>query len=151
MTAVLAALAAEDRWVRTEVPFDAAGRTAGLLAAMQSGRAHGFVAERNGAIVGNVVTFIDPETCAANLGMGVLATERGRGVGGALLDAAIAGCTARGVAEIRLEVYAHNAIAQALYASREFVEHGARYFEVRRDGSRWETIRMRLIARSGGT
>lgn len=146
MTAVLVALAAEGRWVRTEVPFDVEGRTAGLLTAMQSGRAHGFVAERDGAIVGNVVTFLDPKTGGVGLGMGVLASERGRGVGGALLDAAVADCTARGVAEVRLEVYAHNTAAQALYASRGFVEHGARYFEVRRDGSRWETIRMHRLA-----
>jgi ribosomal protein S18 acetylase RimI-like enzyme len=146
MTAVLVALATEGRWIRTEVPFDVDGRTAGLVAAMWSGRAHGFVAERDGAIVGNVVTFLDPDTGAVGLGMGVLASERGRGVGGALLDAAVADCTARGVGEIRLEVYVNNSTARALYASRGFVEHGARYFEVRRAGSRWETVRMRRIA-----
>ena len=52
--------------------------------------------------------------------MGVAAPSRGRGAGRALLRAVRAEASARGVAEVTLEVYAFNAAARALYGGEGF-------------------------------
>src|SRR5207253_2646093 len=51
---------------------------------------------------------------------------RGRGLGAALLDAALAEASGRGVTAVYLEVRESNATARRLYASRGFVEVGRR-------------------------
>ena len=52
--------------------------------------------------------------------MGVTGPARGRGVGRALLRSIRAEASARGLAEVTLEVYAFNAAARALYQSEGF-------------------------------
>ena len=49
---------------------------------------------------------------------------RGRGVGSALMEAAIAWCRRSGVEKIELSVYPDNAAARALYAKFGFREEG---------------------------
>jgi RimJ/RimL family protein N-acetyltransferase len=67
------------------------------------------------------------------LGMGVRPDWRGRGVGKALLTAAIGAAATLQLSRIELEVYAANAAARALYQSCGFVEEGvkrkARYLD----------------------
>ena len=56
--------------------------------------------------------------------MGVSAGERGKGVGKALIQAAIAKATERGLSRIELTVHSENKVAEALYTSVGFVHEG---------------------------
>jgi ribosomal-protein-alanine N-acetyltransferase len=77
------------------------------------------------AVVGYVVAwFAADEAEIANIA--VAPSVRGRGVGAALLDAALAEVTQRGAATVYLEVRESNAAARALYASRDFAVVGRR-------------------------
>ena len=69
----------------------------------------------------------------ATFGMGVKDSARGEGVGGALLDAAIALCDGwSSIVRIELEVYADNHAAIALYRRRGFeIEGQCRNYAVR--------------------
>jgi ribosomal-protein-alanine N-acetyltransferase len=76
-------------------------------------------------VVGHVVTwFVLDEAELANLA--VLPAARGRGIGSALLGAALAAAEARGATTMYLEVRASNRAALALYGSRGFREVGRR-------------------------
>ena len=55
------------------------------------------------------------------LNLAVSPAERGRGLGGELLDAGLAAVIDRGAREVFLEVRESNAAALALYGSREFM------------------------------
>jgi ribosomal-protein-alanine N-acetyltransferase len=79
----------------------------------------------NGQVVGYVVAwFILDEGEIANLAVSLDA--RARGIGKALLTAAIAAARSREVGTIYLEVRDSNAAARALYASHGFEEIGRR-------------------------
>lgn len=71
-----------------------------------------------------VAWFVLDEGEIANVA--VAGTLRGHGVGGRLLDAALAEAGRRGVERTFLEVRESNAAAQALYASRGFATIGRR-------------------------
>jgi RimJ/RimL family protein N-acetyltransferase len=58
------------------------------------------------------------------LGMGVAAAERGKGVGKALIQAAVAKATERGLTRLELTVHRDNKVAQALYKAVGFVHEG---------------------------
>jgi ribosomal protein S18 acetylase RimI-like enzyme len=69
--------------------------------------------------------------------MGVRPDSRGRGIGKALLTAAIAAASSLELSRIELEVYAGNNAARTLYQSFGFVEEGikrqARYLDGRHE------------------
>jgi len=76
-------------------------------------------------LLGYVVAwFAADESEIGNLA--VAPRARGRGVGGALLDAALAEAVRRGAAMTYLEVRESNVAARRLYASRGFAELGRR-------------------------
>jgi ribosomal-protein-alanine N-acetyltransferase len=78
-----------------------------------------------GAVVGYVVAwFAGGEGEIANVA--VAPSARGRGIGGRLLDAAIAAAADYGAAALYLDVRESNARARTLYDSRGFVEVGRR-------------------------
>jgi ribosomal-protein-alanine N-acetyltransferase len=78
-----------------------------------------------GAVVGYVVAwFAGGEGEIANVA--VVPSARGRGIGGMLLDAAIAAARDHGAEALYLDVRESNARARALYDSRGFVEVGRR-------------------------
>jgi putative acetyltransferase len=135
-------VAAENRWVRTEVPFDLAGRRRHLIDGMTAGGLIAFVAEIDGAIAGELSLRIHGER--AVFGMVVALTQRRRGLGRQLVTAAIAKARERGVSSIEIEVYAHNRAAIELYVSLGFVKYGDLVREERHDGRRWNVVRMRL-------
>jgi ribosomal protein S18 acetylase RimI-like enzyme len=60
------------------------------------------------------------------LGMGLLADQRGRGLGGRLLALALSGARERGLARIELEVYGSNDAAIRLYRRAGFVSEGCK-------------------------
>jgi ribosomal protein S18 acetylase RimI-like enzyme len=71
---------------------------------------------------------------------------RGRGVGSALLAAAIDKARGEGLHKLSLEVFAHNDAAIALYRKFDFVEEGRRVKHYRRaNGELWDSIVMGLL------
>lgn len=83
------------------------------------------VSVADGRVVGYALVLFRRDAKVARLYS--LARDRawqGRGIGGALLDAAEARARARGVAELRLEVRVDNPPARALYARHGYVATG---------------------------
>ena len=82
----------------------------------------------------------------ADLGMYVAKPWRGRGVGSALVAAAIDKARAEGLHKLSLEVFPHNEAGVALYRKFGFVEEGRRVQHYRRaSGELWDTILMGLL------
>jgi ribosomal protein S18 acetylase RimI-like enzyme len=78
--------------------------------------------------------------------MAVARLWRGRGVGSALLAAAIEKARGDGLHKLSLEVFAHNDAAIALYRKVGFVEEGRRVKHYRRaSGELWDSIVMGLL------
>ena len=79
------------------------------------------------------------------IGMMVAADWRGRGVGTALVAAAVEWGRARGLHKLTLSVFPHNDAAIALYRKFGFVEEGRRTRHIRRaNGELWDLIEMGL-------
>jgi RimJ/RimL family protein N-acetyltransferase len=80
-----------------------------------------------------------------DIGMLVAAEWRGRGVGTALVAAAIEWARARGLHKLTLDVFPHNDAAIVLYRKFGFVEEGRRVKQIRRaNGDLWDVISMGL-------
>jgi RimJ/RimL family protein N-acetyltransferase len=80
------------------------------------------------------------------IGMAVARDWRGRGVGAALLAAAIDWARDHGLHKLSLSVFAHNAAAIGLYRKVGFVEEGRRVKHFRRSsGELWDAIEMGLL------
>ncbi|MGW7258546.1 N-acetyltransferase family protein [Streptomyces sp. NPDC054834] len=87
------------------------------------------VAESDGRVVGYVrLGFPTPLDCNAHVrqiqGLAVADEARGRGVGRALIRAAVAEARRRGARRITLRVLGHNTPARKLYESEGFVVEG---------------------------
>jgi RimJ/RimL family protein N-acetyltransferase len=138
--AVLFAEIAEERdGIATEPPVDVEARAA-------SWNLDGTLVAVSGVeIVGSLHLFPSPHGFA-ELGMGVAREWRGRGVGSALLAAAIEWARGHEVHKLSLGVFAHNASAIALYRKFGFVEEGLRVKHYRRaSGELWDAIEMGLL------
>ena len=78
--------------------------------------------------------------------MAVTREWRGRGVGSALLAAAIESARERGLHKLSLAVFPHNAAGIALYRKFGFVEEGRRIKHYRRSsGELWDAVEMGLL------
>jgi len=78
--------------------------------------------------------------------MAVARPWRGRGVGSALVAAAIEKARAEGLHKLSLEVFPHNDAAIALYRKFGFVEEGRRVKHYRRaSGELWDSVVMGLL------
>jgi ribosomal-protein-alanine N-acetyltransferase len=110
-------------------------------------RVHFRVAEGGGgAVAGYIIAwFVADEGEIANVA--VAPPFRGRGVGAALLDEAIAAGRARGVEAVYLDVRESNEAARRLYASRGFVEIGRRRGYYRRPEEDALVLRWRPSSR----
>jgi RimJ/RimL family protein N-acetyltransferase len=138
--AVLFAAVAEERdGIATEPPVDVKGRAASWTLEGT------LVAVADTGIVGSV--HVDPSRHGfGELGMAVAREWRGRGVGSALLAAAIEWARGRGLHKLSLGVFAHNAAAIALYRKFGFVDEGRRVKHYRRtSGELWDAIEMGLL------
>ncbi len=140
--ALFGEVAAEGRWLATEPPIDAPEVHARWRSLLRTGEGTLLLAEEDagGAPLGlaAMVGRSSPE-----LGMLVAAPHRRRGIGAALLEASIAWARGVGAREIVLHVFPHNTVAIALYRKHGFVERGVlRRAYARRDGQRWDAIRM---------
>ena len=141
--AVLFAAVAEERdGIASEPPIDIDARAArweldGSL-----------LAEADGVIVGSI--HVERSRFGfGEIGMAVARDWRGRGVGSALLAAAIEWARDEGMHKLSLSVFPHNAAAIALYRRFGFVEEGRRVKQYRRaSGELWDTVDMGLLLES---
>lgn len=99
--------------------------------------AFGLIAAHGGAdeIIGFALARIAADECEL-LSLGVAAEHRGRGVGGMLLQAAMAWARARDAGQFFLEVAEDNAVALRLYTAHGLRQVGRRpdYYELKGGG-----------------
>ncbi|HKH31046.1 MAG TPA: GNAT family N-acetyltransferase [Gaiellaceae bacterium] len=136
---LFAAVAEERDGIAAEPPIDVERRAASW------DLDHTLVALSDGEVVG-VIYVIDSNFGFGEIAMMVAAPWRGRGVGTALVAAAIDSARARGLHKLALSVFPHNEAAIALYRKFGFVEEGRRTKHLRRDsGELWDLIDMGLL------
>jgi ribosomal protein S18 acetylase RimI-like enzyme len=105
------------------------------------------VAEAGGRILG-YIRLAHPTPLASNAhvlqiqGLAVAAEARGRGVGRALVRAAVEEARGRGARRLTLRVLGHNAPARALYASEGFAVEGVQPEEFLLDGAYVDDVFM---------
>jgi RimJ/RimL family protein N-acetyltransferase len=136
---LFAAIAEERDGIATEPPVDVEARAAswtldGTL-----------VADAGREIIGSL--HVERSRFGfGELGMAVARDWRGRGVGAALLAAAIEWGREERLHKLSLSVFVHNAAAIALYRKFGFVEEGRRVKHYRRaSGEQWDSLEMGLL------
>ncbi len=139
-------VAAEGRFIGAEVPFDRPRRRARLAELLAGGDSTVLVADTSPAGGPGVVGYLSVSVApygVADIAMLLQAGWRGRGIGRALLDAAIAWASSAGAHKMSLEVWPDNAAAIALYERAGFVVEGrkARHYR-RRNGELWDSVLM---------
>jgi len=138
--AVLFAAVAEERdGIASEPPVDVEKRA-------EMWRLDGtLVAAADGEIVG----YLHVERSSfgfGEIGMLVAREWRGRGVGSALVEAAIDWARGHGLHKLTLSVFPHNHAAIALYRKFGFEDEGYRRKQMRRAGGElWDLIEMGLL------
>lgn len=133
MAELLAAVAEERDGIATEPPVDVDARTH-EFAAWAAGS---LVAEADDAVIG-MIHVGEGRFGVGELAMLVELGWRGRGVGSALVAAAIEEARIKGLHKLSLDVFSHNAAAIALYQKFGFVEEGRRVAQYRRSsGDLW--------------
>jgi ribosomal protein S18 acetylase RimI-like enzyme len=136
---VYAAVAEERDGIGAEPPVDVEARAASWTL---DGT---IVAVAGDAVIGSIHVGVSGHGYG-EIGMAIAREWRGRGVGSALMEAAIAWARERGLHKLSLSVFAHNAAAIGLYRKFGFVEEGRRVKHYRREsGELWDTIEMGLL------
>jgi RimJ/RimL family protein N-acetyltransferase len=138
--AVLIAGVAEERdGIASEPPFDVEAHAAswkldGFFVAVAADRTIGAI-----NVDANRFGF-------GEIAMAVACPWRGRGVGSALMQAAVQWARGQGLHKLSLSVFPHNTAAIALYCKFGFVEEGRRIKHYRRtSGELWDLIEMGLL------
>ena len=83
------------------------------------------------------------------LGMGIVAEHRGRGIGEALMRAALGRAKARGLTRVELTVRSDNERAIALYRKLGFADEGVKRRAIRVDGRYLDVACMALLFDEG--
>jgi RimJ/RimL family protein N-acetyltransferase len=138
---LFAAVAEEHDGIATEPPVDIDTRAAQFARSADAS----IVAVADGRIIGGI--HLEASRFGfAEIGMNVDRGWRGRGVGTALMRAAIDWARSQGLHKLCLEVFPHNAAGIAMYARCGFVEEGRRVKQYRRaNGELWDSIVMGLL------
>jgi RimJ/RimL family protein N-acetyltransferase len=138
---IFAAVAEERDGIATEPPVDVEARAASWILEGT------LVAVAGAEVVGSI--HVDARRFGVGeVGMAIARPWRGRGVGSALLDAAIEWARERDLHKLSLGVFPHNAAGLALYRKYGFVEEGRRVKHIRRaSGELWDVIEMGLLLR----
>ena len=140
---VWTSVAAEGEWIGAELPLrqDWGDR---FTAALVSDEQAWFVADLYDVVIGAII--LNNESGLAHLGMAVVAAQRGRGVGRALVASGIAWATGQSCHKVALEVWPHNVRARRLYEWAGFQEEGylRRHYR-RRNGALWDAVSMGLV------
>lgn len=142
------AVAAEGLWIGGEAPVEwtLERRQTWHRTADDEDCGAWFLAEDDGAHLVGYLSIFRRGAEHAEFGMAVEAAHRGQGIGGRLLDAAIAWCRAASVSKLSCQVWPHNGGALALYRSRGFLVEGRlRRHWRRRDGQLWDVVVMGLV------
>ncbi|MDQ4069834.1 MAG: GNAT family N-acetyltransferase [Actinomycetota bacterium] len=136
----------EGRWLGTEPPVDRVTQRERFLEHVDAiARGAAVVAVAGEEVVGHARVDVAPYN-VAGLWMMVAAPWRGRGVGGALVDAIVEASRELGVHKVALQVWPHNVAALRLYRRHGFVEEGLlRRHYPRRDGALWDAVVMGLV------
>jgi len=103
-----------------------------------------------GDVVGRLSLARDPHPASrhvADLGLMVAASHRRRGIGRALLEAAVDWARAHGIQKLELHVFPHNAPAIALYEAFGFRREGYRHRHYQRPDGYLDAILMALDVR----
>lgn len=143
--AVFEEVAAEGRWLGTELPIDAE-RQAGIRASATSPTDDEFtvVAMSDERVIG--FSRVSVDRGRGHLGMAIVDGFRGQGVGRQLLDGCIDWARDHGAHKIDLEVWPHNTAARQLYERAGFVIEGRRRRHWRRaNGELWDSFEMSLV------
>jgi L-phenylalanine/L-methionine N-acetyltransferase len=141
MAEIFAEVAQERDGIATEPPVDI------------DERAERFARSAAGSVVAlagdRVIGMIHVEVSRhgfGEIGMLVVRDWRGRGVGSALVRAAIDWARGQRLHKLCLEVFAHNAAGIAMYRKCGFAEEGRRVKQYRRaSGELWDAIVMGLL------
>jgi RimJ/RimL family protein N-acetyltransferase len=144
MAELFAVVAAERTGIASEPPTDIDERAA-VFEADIGGSARTFVAVAGEQVIGLIR--VQPSRHGfGDLAMLVDRDWRGRGVGSALMRAAIDWARGQGLHKLCLDVFAHNEAAIALYRKSGFVEEGRLTRQYRRaSGELWDAIVMGLL------
>lgn len=143
MAELFAVVAAERTGIATEPPVDIDERTAIFEAGMAE--AGTFVAVAGDQVVG-LIRIKPSHHGFGDLAMLVDRDWRGRGVGSALVQAAIGWARGQGLHKLSLEVFTHNEAAIALYRKCGFAEEGRLTKQYRRaSGELWDAMVMGLL------
>jgi L-phenylalanine/L-methionine N-acetyltransferase len=136
---LLAAVAEERLHLATEPPVDVDEWTERFAKNVEGF----FVAVVDDRVVGHVAVW--PRHGVGTLAMAVARDSRRRGVGSALLAAAIEWARLQRLHKLELDVFPHNDAAIELYRKFGFVEEGRRVQHYRRaSGELWDAILMGL-------
>jgi RimJ/RimL family protein N-acetyltransferase len=144
--ALVEAVVNEGVWLGAEPPFDRDERRERFLAGLaMDNRAQLVAVTDDGEIVAHLGLDLAPYG-VAHFGMCVAEGWRGRGVGGALVDAAVGAARRLGAHKVSLQVWPHNDAALRLYRRHGFVEEGRlrRHYR-RRNGELWDAVMMGLV------
>ncbi len=137
-------VAAEGRWIAREAPIDREATRSDLEGALDAEYAATFVATVDDRPVG-YLTMRLAAGGVADFGMLLREDVRGRGLGRALLEEALAWARGVGAHKVALQLWPGNEAAHRLYRRAGFVEEGRlrRHYR-RRDGSLWDALIMGL-------
>ncbi len=143
---LLEAVAAEGRWIGAEAPVDREMAREWMRVGLHGDeRAQRFVADVDASVVGQVKVELAPYG-VADLSMWVAEGWRRRGVGTALVQAALDWAVWAGAHKVALQVWPHNHAALALYRKFGFVKEGVlRRHYPRRNGELWDAVVMGLV------
>ena len=140
MAELFAAVAEERSGIASEPPVDVDARAAQFTASVASS----IVAVAGDQVIGMIHVEVSRHGFG-EFGMLVDREWRGRGVGSALIQAAIGWARDRGLHKLCLEVFTHNTAAIALYRKCGFVDEGHRVKHYRRaNGDLWDSLVMGL-------
>jgi RimJ/RimL family protein N-acetyltransferase len=155
---VVAAVAAEKRWIATEPPVDVATFAERVRTMIAGGVDVLWVLEdEERRVVGTLGLHATRAAGVMSVGMCILEPFRGRGGGRAFIEAALAHARRSPLHKLELEAWPDNERAIALYRSAGFEVEGERRSHYRRrDGSLRSAVLMGLLLEpqsrpSGGT
>jgi putative acetyltransferase len=143
---IVAAVAAEERWIGTEAPVDVA-QFADRMRALLAGDDVLWVLEAGERVVGTLGLHATIAAGVMSIGMCILEEARGRGGGRLFMETVMAHALASPLHKLELEVWPDNARAIRLYESFGFEVEGERRAHYRRrDGTlRSSIIMARLL------
>jgi RimJ/RimL family protein N-acetyltransferase len=139
------AVVEEGRWLGTQPPVDRVAERERFTEDIGDADRASVLAVVDDEIVGHARIDVTSYN-VAGLGMMVDAGWRGRGVGGALVRAAIDAARQLGAHKLALQVWPHNDVARRLYERHGFLEEGVlRRHYPRRNGELWDSVVMGLV------